>query len=511
MKSLLLLFVLIISPSMFGLEYSGKFVLVSGNFTWHQAKADAELRGGHLATFTSAEEWDNMLADVGSTIGQFNWWMGATDELQEGLWKWVTGEPWSYTNWCPWEPNNYRNTEHYLVTWGEANQNRWNDIASTANIGYILEISSHTVVFNPTEFCEIVLGGAETVQQVPHGSGVSGPSIRGKDGYYFMGWDASLDSITADITVNAISRQRFDGADGSEGNPLELLLPDELAYLSQNKVLWDKHVVLLSDLDLSGFELSPIGTFDIPFTGNFNGRGHLIENFEMTDVLEVEDLREVGLFGFVAESGIIENLGLLDCEIYNLVRFSDVGLLAGRNDGLIRYCYSFGYVDGVYVTGGLVGYNTGIIANCYSKTKCSGMYFVGGLVGENAGYIDSCYAVGSALSQRESLSANLVSAGLGSVVNCSDYSMLDYVMNTDDGYIDAWQELQGDTPILYWEADSGDANYDGVVDVNDMMIMASWWLESSELILEERRLQCDFNYDGIVNLSDLMAMLKSKI
>ena len=33
-------------------------------------------------------------------------WLGATDEIKEGDWVWVTGESWSYTNWYPSEPTN---------------------------------------------------------------------------------------------------------------------------------------------------------------------------------------------------------------------------------------------------------------------------------------------------------------------------------------------------------------------------------------------------------------------
>ena len=33
-------------------------------------------------------------------------WLGATDEIQEGTWVWVTGESWGFTNWDAGEPNN---------------------------------------------------------------------------------------------------------------------------------------------------------------------------------------------------------------------------------------------------------------------------------------------------------------------------------------------------------------------------------------------------------------------
>jgi hypothetical protein len=45
-------------------ENTKKYVYVPGLFTWPQAKADAEARGGHLATITSAEEWTAIVAEL---------------------------------------------------------------------------------------------------------------------------------------------------------------------------------------------------------------------------------------------------------------------------------------------------------------------------------------------------------------------------------------------------------------------------------------------------------------
>src|SRR5438552_15593068 len=68
-----------------------QYTLVKGSLSWHEAKADAEARGGHLATITSETEWNGVKALFGDELlGAFR---GASDEEQEGTWKWVTGEP----------------------------------------------------------------------------------------------------------------------------------------------------------------------------------------------------------------------------------------------------------------------------------------------------------------------------------------------------------------------------------------------------------------------------------
>lgn len=76
----------------------GRYQVVEGSFAWDEAKADAESRGGHLATITSQAEWDDILTQIGSyptAVG----WLGGTDEVENGIWQWVTGETWSFTRW----------------------------------------------------------------------------------------------------------------------------------------------------------------------------------------------------------------------------------------------------------------------------------------------------------------------------------------------------------------------------------------------------------------------------
>jgi hypothetical protein len=80
--------------------------------TWHDAKAHCESMDGYLATITSQQEndfvFDNLVYPIGDTC-----WLGGTDEDVEGVWQWVTGEAWEYSNWEPGEPNNACGGEDY--------------------------------------------------------------------------------------------------------------------------------------------------------------------------------------------------------------------------------------------------------------------------------------------------------------------------------------------------------------------------------------------------------------
>jgi hypothetical protein len=94
--------------------------------TWQNAKiACANIAGGngHLVTITSAEENEFMLVSEGA------YWIGCTDEAVEGIWVWITGEPFIYTNWANGEPNNNGIGEDYGEMFGSNStpSRTWND------------------------------------------------------------------------------------------------------------------------------------------------------------------------------------------------------------------------------------------------------------------------------------------------------------------------------------------------------------------------------------------------
>ena len=49
--------------------------------------------------------------------------LGASDSETEGIWKWVTGEDFVYSNWDPGEPNNEYNEDYALIK----TSGFWND------------------------------------------------------------------------------------------------------------------------------------------------------------------------------------------------------------------------------------------------------------------------------------------------------------------------------------------------------------------------------------------------
>ena len=80
-------------------EYNGSsYLLTSDKMTWSEAQAEAERLGGNLVTVNDGAE-DAWLRRT------FGWseqlWLGITDQAQEGIWKWASGEEVTFTNWSP--------------------------------------------------------------------------------------------------------------------------------------------------------------------------------------------------------------------------------------------------------------------------------------------------------------------------------------------------------------------------------------------------------------------------
>ena len=116
------------------------FELVPGGVNWATAEAGAAALtrngvSGYLATIASDAE----NACVKTAAGTNRVWLGGNDIDVEGTWIWITGEPFSYTNWNIGEPNN-SGGEDCLEMRGGVESN-WNDIpcSFTAMGGYVVE------------------------------------------------------------------------------------------------------------------------------------------------------------------------------------------------------------------------------------------------------------------------------------------------------------------------------------------------------------------------------------
>ena len=79
-----------------------RYALIEVPVSFSDAVKLCEARGGHLVTI--ADEAENQFV-----FDKFGYdrlcWLGATDAGTEGEWRWITGEPFEFTNWAKGQPN----------------------------------------------------------------------------------------------------------------------------------------------------------------------------------------------------------------------------------------------------------------------------------------------------------------------------------------------------------------------------------------------------------------------
>lgn len=218
------------------------------------------------------------------------------------------------------------------------------------------------------------------------------------------------------------------------------------------------HYKLISDIDFHGKAVIPTGTVAVPFTGVFDGGGHILRNFKT----ETSDSCS-GLFGkaigakfkdlvieraekqksvLSADAGILagylegctaENIGIKDIRILGekcvgalagvisggsltgcFVKGSSVlsstgsyasgGLVGEMSDCSIRSCFAEANVHGGTYTGGLAGRilgSSGKIIGSYAIGKVAGRQYAGGLAGHAIAEICDSFAAGSVISRTD--------------------------------------------------------------------------------------------------------------
>ena len=139
-------------------------------------------------------------------------------------------------------------------------------------------------------------------------------------------------------------------------------------------------VILDNDIDLRGEEFFPIPSF----SGVFNGAGHTISN-----MVTATNGSHQGLFRYVQADGLVQDLHVEGLVTPSGSR-SQVGGIAGVNNGTIAQCTFKGTVAGMNSVGGIAGENNGSIRACTVEGQVDGKRFTGGVVGKNTGLISAC-------------------------------------------------------------------------------------------------------------------------
>ncbi|MEY2713945.1 MAG: hypothetical protein RIT24_288, partial [Planctomycetota bacterium] len=144
-----------------------RYIRVSTPLTWEKARIRAEALGGYLATPVSAEE----NAAIASAFPGVTSWLGGIQFAPPGDasngWQWISGEPWSYTNWQAGEPNDSGGEDRLMM----ASNGTWNDSGCPGGClfeqGFLVEVEDSSLSLNKdcngngvTDGCDIASGFA---------------------------------------------------------------------------------------------------------------------------------------------------------------------------------------------------------------------------------------------------------------------------------------------------------------------------------------------------------------
>lgn len=371
------------------IEFNGHYYKFYDNsMSWELAKIFCEEQGGHLVTITSEEEQNAVYQYVAQFGIDADIWIGISDAESEGDWShWITGEEVTFTNWGTGEPDNYQGIDQdYGVMCME----------HKSGSGYDVQ---------PGQWDDIAANG-ETAS-----------------GYFICEWDNN-ESV-------------FEAGDGSEENPYQVSNAEQLDAVRNDLTA---HYIQVADIDMSGYEWSPIGTGygggsyvpgvgtpsteNTPFEGGYNGNDYIITNLSITE----NELDTVGLFGLCSEDSKIENITI-----------ENLSLSVDKSSTDYVEQWENGAVNAVSV-GGIAGRCGSVISNCkvsgnIEVINCNDAY-VGGITG-NGEVLDSAnYADIYVLSNRDSRytnDGNVQCGGItghpgavfGNVERCTNYGNID--------------------------------------------------------------------------------------
>lgn len=262
--------------------------------------------------------------------------------------------------------------------------------------------------------------------------------------------------------------------------------PEQLAYIAkivnEGNTLEGQTVLLRNDLDLSGKSWTPIGRYQIPFSGELNGNGHSVTgltiSYNSLGYLE----GYAGLVGYAGHTAYLHHLNVdgnilsdkFNCGLLlggsrsgsrikrcivtgSVTAEASIGGVAGtayqisqcearnvvlttnpNNGGAGGICYNLNYYDfsDTYVSecvssgtiisycnmGGIVGAASFSkhIENCFSSMVLTGKSKIGGIVygAENSAVVENCYYTGS-ITSTEGKASGLIAGGSNlTITNC---------------------------------------------------------------------------------------------
>ncbi len=143
-------------------------VFDQGDFiTWADAEFFANSIGGRLATIGDSDENDFITALTLTPLGYLESWIGLTDMLVEGDFRWITGEAVTFLNWATGEPNDdpsFNGEDFAIINPPPEPAGTWNDLPNDPRRvrGFVVEFNDlpPAAVPEPTTLWTLAAGAA---------------------------------------------------------------------------------------------------------------------------------------------------------------------------------------------------------------------------------------------------------------------------------------------------------------------------------------------------------------
>lgn len=188
-----------------------------------------------------------------------------------------------------------------------------------------------------------------------------------------------------------------------------------------------------------------------PFSGTFDGRGHVISGLYDNSTTAFNDDKNHGLFGYT-HSAEIKNVTLVDSYIY---AYDYVGGIVGNayNSRIIN-CAAYASVGGPVHVGGIVGaaaMNTEVI-NCFAAGSVTSNRYVGGVAGHMDGtaFMENCFSAVDVYINEGAYENYGGSIPNGGVVGVADEGAVIYSCRYLEGTAEtAFGSGEGDARIMY--------------------------------------------------------------
>ncbi|MTR30842.1 hypothetical protein GMD62_00590 [Pseudoflavonifractor sp. BIOML-A14] len=266
-----------------------------------------------------------------------------------------------------------------------------NDLTESASVNVNLP-AGYDITSNPTIATGAVEADLAKIKLV-------GGGAEGKEAYFESGAIKVREKSTAPAWPAS--------GEGTEQSPYVIETYEQLAAFAANvsgtgeyagaaKDFSGKYIKLADTFPTDSGTLTAAigGSVDTPFKGHFDGGGKTVAlNINESD----GDYQ--GLFGYVDEGGVVENVTVTGA----VTGKSHVGGVAGQNIGTVQNCVNKAAITGNdNHVGGVVGYNRNIMSGCHNTGEVKGLHNVGGVVGQvdsrsSELAVQNCYNTGTVI------------------------------------------------------------------------------------------------------------------